>query len=126
MSVYEEHHCRHPPKQTTPSSASQGSCITCTGMPCTASRLTLPKLLRDLALTATATCGTAGGMSQCAAEQVARRVLAADPGRPTDVLDLPHGASLDDVRKAYRKLARDLHPDKNPSPLAVEAFRRCG
>jgi preprotein translocase subunit Sec63 len=65
-------------------------------------------------------------MSQSAAEQVARRVLAADPGRPTDVLDLPHGASLDDVRKAYRKLARDLHPDKNPSPLAVEAFRRCG
>lgn len=53
-------------------------------------------------------------------------MLAADPGRPTDVLDLPHGASLDDVRKAYRKLARDLHPDKNPLPLAVEAFRRCG
>jgi DnaJ-class molecular chaperone len=65
-------------------------------------------------------------MSQSAAEKLGRRVLAANPRQPFDVLGLQHGASLEDARRAYRQLAKELHPDKNGSALALEAFRLCG
>ena len=40
-------------------------------------------------------------------------------------LGIPRGASPDDVKKAYRKLALRLHPDKNPGDsAAAEQFRR--
>src|SRR4028119_701689 len=32
-------------------------------------------------------------------------------------------ASSDDVKKAYRRLARKLHPDVNPDPQAAERFK---
>ena len=39
------------------------------------------------------------------------------------VLGLPRGASDSDIKRAYRKLARDLHPDVNPDPGAKERFQ---
>jgi molecular chaperone DnaJ len=45
---------------------------------------------------------------------------------PTDyyaVLGLTRGASDSEIKRAYRRLARDLHPDVNPDPAAKERFQ---
>ena len=45
--------------------------------------------------------------------------------RPRDyyeVLGIQRGASADEIRKAYRKLARQLHPDMNKAPDAAKKF----
>src|SRR3712207_8287322 len=39
------------------------------------------------------------------------------------VLGLAQGASDTDIKRAYRRLARDLHPDVNPDPEAKERFQ---
>ncbi|EGO94899.1 DnaJ domain-containing protein, partial [Acidiphilium sp. PM] len=40
---------------------------------------------------------------------------------PYDVLGVARDAGQDDIRRAYRRLAKDHHPDLNPGNAAAEA-----
>jgi DnaJ family protein B protein 11 len=43
------------------------------------------------------------------------------------ILNIQRSATLNQVKKAYRKLAKELHPDKNKDdPKAQERFQELG
>ena len=39
------------------------------------------------------------------------------------ILGVEQDAGPDEIKRAYRRLARELHPDVNPDPAAQERFR---
>ena len=42
------------------------------------------------------------------------------------ILDVPKEASPEDLKKAYKRLALQIHPDKNIAPGSGEAFKKVG
>lgn len=79
---------------------------------------------RPTSTTSASSCS--GDQQQTSATQpqseLVRRILSANSFY--DVLSVPWNVEETEIRKAFRKLAILLHPDKNNSPGAEEAFKK--
>jgi curved DNA-binding protein len=43
-----------------------------------------------------------------------------------EILGIDRGATNEEIKQAYRRLARLLHPDQNPDPIAADRFKQVG
>jgi molecular chaperone DnaJ len=48
----------------------------------------------------------------------------AELGDLYEILGVPRSTTADDIKRAYRRLAREFHPDTNPDPAAEERFKQ--
>ena len=55
-------------------------------------------------------------------ERMIQRILGTNPTDFYSILELDKSCSETEIKKAYRKMALHLHPDKCPDPRAQEAF----
>lgn len=68
--------------------------------------------------------GSGSGSGSCTDEQI---TIVREIRRKKDyydILGLEKSCSVEDVRKAYRKLSLKVHPDKNKAPGSEEAFKK--
>jgi len=65
-------------------------------------------------------------MKEVDRENEVNRILGAFKLNPFEALALRFDASIDDIKRAYRKVSLTVHPDKCPHPQARDAFETIG